>query len=184
MPSRSRRSLLPSANSSLARPQVWIDTVLTSILKTATDAVCTNCKLRSGNSVVEALTLMFNYVFSREMGKRHHLPIVQGRVKTGTRQLPADHVLLSCVGKLFSSIVESRLSDWSEARGVIVDHPPRGLPKRARGPGSDLLAEGDSVVAEGTWLAHAGDVCGLQESIRHSVERRKLCTIVRRRSTR
>ena len=40
-----------------------IDGVLTSILKTAADAVGTN-KLKEGNTVVEALTLMFNYVFS------------------------------------------------------------------------------------------------------------------------
>ena len=42
-----------------------VDGMLTSIIKTAADAVYTS-KLKKGNTVVEALTLLFNYVFEKE----------------------------------------------------------------------------------------------------------------------
>ena len=42
-----------------------VDGVLTSVLRHAADAVGTN-KLKPGNAVVDALVLMFNYVFDKE----------------------------------------------------------------------------------------------------------------------
>ena len=42
------------------------DGILTDILKTAADGV-NNSKLRGGNSVINAITLLFNFVFSREV---------------------------------------------------------------------------------------------------------------------
>ena len=54
--------------------------------------------------------------------------------KEGSRMEPGNYrpiTLLSCVGKLFGSIVEKRLSDWSEATGMIVDH--QGGFRRERG---------------------------------------------------
>ena len=44
----------------------WEDGVLTDILKSAADAV-NNGKLRGDNTVVEALVLLFNYVFDKEV---------------------------------------------------------------------------------------------------------------------
>ncbi len=111
-----------------------VDGVLTSILKVAADAVGTN-KLKQGNTVVEALTLMFNYVFSSgQWPERWGSGIIFPLYKEGSRLEPGNYrpiTLLSCVGKLFGSILESRLSDWSETKGVIVDH--QGGFRRHRG---------------------------------------------------
>ena len=102
-----------------------VDGILTSILKTAADAVGTN-KLKHGNTVVEALTLLFNYVFSSgEWPERWGSGIIFPLYKEGSRLKPGNFrpiTLLSCVGKLFGSIVETRLSKWSEATGTITDH--------------------------------------------------------------
>ena len=96
-----------------------VDGVLTSILKVAADAVGTN-KLKQGNTVVEALTLMFNYVFSSgQWPERWGSGIIFPLYKEGSRLEPGNYrpiTLLSCVGKLFGSILESRLSDWSGRR--------------------------------------------------------------------
>ena len=43
-----------------------VDGILTSVIKTAADAVGTN-KLKTNNMVVKALTLFFNYVFANEV---------------------------------------------------------------------------------------------------------------------
>ena len=87
-----------------------IDGILTSILKTAADAVGTN-KLKHGNTVVEALTLLFNYVFSSgEWPERWGSGIIFPLYKEGSRLKPGNYrpiTLLSCVGKLFGSIVET-----------------------------------------------------------------------------
>lgn len=111
-----------------------IDGVLTSILKTAADAVGTN-KLKQGNTVVEALTLMFNFIFSRgTWPERWGSGVIFPIYKQGSRLDPGNFrpiTLLSCVGKLFGSIVEARLSNWSERTGMIVDN--QGGFRRARG---------------------------------------------------
>jgi hypothetical protein len=68
-----------------------IDGVLTSILKTAADAVGTN-KLKEGNTVVEALTLMFNYVFlSGQWPERWGSGIIFPLYKEGSRMEPGNY---------------------------------------------------------------------------------------------
>jgi hypothetical protein len=73
------------------------DGILTDILKTAADAV-NNGNLRGGNTVVDALVLLFNFVFdkgvAREVGHGHHFPAPQARLSPGPLQLPPDHLAL------------------------------------------------------------------------------------------
>lgn len=111
-----------------------IDGILTSIIKTAADAVYTN-KLKRGNTVVGALTLLFNYVFEQERWpKRWGSGIIFPLFKQDNRLEPGNYrpiTLLSVVGKLFGSVIEKRLSDWSERTGAIVDE--QGGFRRGRG---------------------------------------------------
>jgi exonuclease III len=112
-----------------------MDGILTSILKTAADAVGTN-KLGHGNSVVQALALMFNYMFEKgEWPKRWGSGIIFPLFKEGSRLEPSNYrpiTLLSCVGKLFGSIVEARLSGWSERTGLAQSDFQGGF-RRSRG---------------------------------------------------
>ena len=112
------------------------DGILTDILKTAADAV-NNGKLRKGNTVVDALVLMFNFVFDNEVWpERWGTGIIFPLHKHDSRLDPSNYhpiTLLSVVGKLFGVIVNARLSAFSEATGTLSDEqggfrPGRGTP--------------------------------------------------------
>ena len=85
--------------------------------------------------MVEALTLIFNYVFSREQWpERWGSGIIFPLYKQGSKLEPGNYrpiTLLSVIGKLFGSIVDKRLADWSEKTGAIVDE--QGGFRRSRG---------------------------------------------------
>ena len=112
------------------------DGILTDILKTAADAV-NNGKLRKGNTVVDALVLMFNFVFDNEVWpERWGTGIIFPLHKHDSRLDPSNYrpiTLLSVVGKLFGVVVNARLSAFSEATGTLSDEqggfrPGRGTP--------------------------------------------------------
>ena len=111
-----------------------VDGVLISILRHAADAVGTN-KLKEGNTVVEALTLMFNFVFENEVWpERWGSGVIFPLYKEDSRLEPGNYrpiTLLSVVGKLFGLVIEKRISDWSEKTGAISDE--QGGFRRARG---------------------------------------------------
>ena len=100
------------------------DGVLTDILKTAADAV-NNSKLRGPNSVVEALVLMFNFVFEKGVWPdRWGTGIIFPLHKHDSRLDPSNYrpiTLLSVVGKLFGVVVNARLSAFSEATDSLSD---------------------------------------------------------------
>ena len=112
------------------------DGILTDILKTAADAV-NNSKLRGNNTVVEALVLLFNYVFDNEVWpERWGTGVIVPLHKHDSRLDPSNYrpiTLLSVVGKLFGIVVNDRLSRFSEMSGTMVDEqggfrPRRGTP--------------------------------------------------------
>jgi hypothetical protein len=112
------------------------DGILTDILKTAADAV-NNGKLRGDNSVVDALVLMFNFVFDKGVWpERWGTGIIFPLHKHDSRLDPSNYrpiTLLSVVGKLFGVVVNARLSAFSEATGSLSDEqggfrPGRGTP--------------------------------------------------------
>lgn len=112
------------------------DGVLTDILKSAADAVNTN-KLKPGNSVVDALVLLFNYVFDNEVWPdRWGSGIIFPLHKHGSRLDPSNYrpiTLMSVVGKLFGSVINDRLSNFSELTNSVSDEqggfrPRRGTP--------------------------------------------------------
>ena len=111
-----------------------IDGILASILKPAAGAVGTNKKAHV-NEVVEALSLLFNFVFKHEVWpERWGRGIIFPLYKEDSRLDPGNYrpiTLLSTVGKLFGSIVENRLSTWSEKHNVLSDH--QGGFRRGRG---------------------------------------------------
>ena len=110
------------------------DGILTSILKHAAAAVGTN-KMRPNNNIVSALALMFNYIFEKEAWpERWSSGIVFPLFKGDSRLDPGNYrpiTLLSVVGKLFRSIIEDRLSTWSERVGACADE--QGGFRRNRG---------------------------------------------------
>jgi hypothetical protein len=109
------------------------DGILTDILKTAADGV-NNSKLRPGNSVVNAITLLFNFVFDREVWpERWGMGVIIPLYKHDSRLEPGNYrpiTLMSVVGKLFGIIVNNRLLNWSEATGTISDEQGGFRPKR------------------------------------------------------
>jgi hypothetical protein len=117
-----------------------VDGILSSVIKAAADAVGTST-LKKGNSVVEALTLLFNYVFDKEeWPERWGSGIVFPLYKQDSRLEPGNYrpiTLLSVIGKLFGSVIENRLSGWSEATGAIADE--QGGFRRNRGTPDQLF---------------------------------------------
>ena len=111
-----------------------VDGVLTSILKMAARAVGTS-KLGGGNHVVDALVSLFNYVFDNEVWPdRWAMGIIFPLYKQDSRLQPGNYrpiALLSVVGKLFGSIIESRLSEWAERNFALADE--QGGFRRCRG---------------------------------------------------
>ena len=107
--------------------------MLSSILRHAADAVGKS-KFK-GNQMIEALTLMFNYVFDKEVWpERWGSGVIFPLYKEDDRLEPGNYrpiTLLSVVGKLFGLVIEKRLSDWSERTGAISDE--QGGFRRGRG---------------------------------------------------
>ena len=110
------------------------DGILTDILKSAADAVGTS-KLKGTNPVVDALVLIFNYVFEHEIWpERWGTGVIFPLHKHDSRLDPSNYrpiTLLSVVGKLFGTIVNARLASFSESTGTISDE--QGGFRRARG---------------------------------------------------
>ena len=100
------------------------DGILADILKTAADAV-NNSKLRGHNTVVEALVLLFNFMFDNEVWPaRWSSGVILPIHKHDSRLDPSNYrpiTLLSIVGKLFGSVVNARLQAFMEATGSISD---------------------------------------------------------------
>ena len=89
--------------------------------------------------MVEGLTLLFNYVLSKEIWPaRWSTGIIFPLYKHESRLEPSNYrpiTLLSVVGKLFGRIINERLLAWSERTGMICDEqggfrPMRGAPTR------------------------------------------------------
>ena len=112
-----------------------VDGVLSSIVRHAADAVGKSKMDQGGSSFVDAMVLMFNYVFdTEEWPERWGSGIIFPLYKQDSRLEPGNFrpiTLLSIVGKLFGLIVEKRLSDWSESNGIISDE--QGGFRRKRG---------------------------------------------------
>ena len=94
-----------------------VDGILSSIIKLAADAV-DNSLLLEYDPLVDSLSLLFNFIFEHEVWpKRWGQGIIIPIFKEGSRLNPGNYrpiALLSVISKLFGSIVEKRLSDWSE----------------------------------------------------------------------
>jgi hypothetical protein len=112
------------------------DGILTDILKTAADGV-NNSKLRGDNTVVQAITLLFNYVLEKEVWPdRWGSGVIFPIHKHDSRLVPSNFrpiTLMSVVGKLFGIIINGRLSRFSEKTNTISDEqggfrPRRGTP--------------------------------------------------------
>ena len=120
------------------------DGVLTDILKTAADAV-NNGKLRGNNTVVDALVMLFNYVFDKEVWpERWGAGVIFPLHKHDSRLDPSNYrpiTLLSVVGKLFGVIVNARLSRFSERTGTLSDEQGGFRPKRGTPDQVFLLRE-------------------------------------------
>jgi hypothetical protein len=100
------------------------DGVLSDIIKTAADAVGTS-KMRGDTGLVEALVLIFNYVFDNEVWpERWGSGVIVPLHKHDSRLLPSNYrpiTLMSIMGKLFGIVVNTRLQDFSERMGTISD---------------------------------------------------------------
>jgi len=111
-----------------------VDGVTTTILKMAADAVGTS-KLKGENYVVDSLVLLFNFVFENEVWpERWGTGIIFPLFKQDSRLDPGNYrpiTLLSVIGKLFGSVIEARLSSWSEATLAMADE--QGGFRRHRG---------------------------------------------------
>jgi hypothetical protein len=111
-----------------------VDGILSTIIKEAAAAVGTS-KLKDHNPVVDSLVLLFNFVFKHEVWpKRWGQGIIFPIFKDGSRLDPGNYrpiALLSQIGKLFGSIVENRLSNWSEQTMALADE--QGGFRRHRG---------------------------------------------------
>ena len=109
---------------------------MSDIIKTAADAVNTS-KLRQDNSVVTAITFLFNFMFANEIWpERWSTGVITPLFKSDSRLDPGNYrpiTLLSIMEKLFGSVINARLQAFSEATGSISDEqggfrPARGTP--------------------------------------------------------
>jgi hypothetical protein len=116
------------------------DGILVDIIKTAADAV-NNSKLRGRNTVIEGITMLFNFMFTNEVWPdRWSTGVITPLFKADSRLDPSNYrpiTLLSIMGKLFGSVVNTRLSDFSEETGTISDE--QGGFRRARGTPDQIL---------------------------------------------
>jgi hypothetical protein len=100
------------------------DGMLVDLLKTAADAVNNN-KLRGENTVVDSLVVFFNFVFENEVWPdRWGEGVIIPLHKHDSRLDPANYrpiTLLAVIGKLFGSVVNARLQEFSETTGSISD---------------------------------------------------------------
>jgi hypothetical protein len=122
-----------------------VDGVLSTIIKEAADAVGTS-ELESRNPVVDSLVLVFNFVFKHEVWpSRWGQGIIFPIFKEGSRLDPGNYrpvTLLSQIGKLFGSVVENRLSSWSERTRALADE--QGGFRRRRGTPELILCSAKS----------------------------------------
>jgi hypothetical protein len=108
------------------------------MLRSAADAA-NNGRLRGDNSVVSAISMMFNFVLDRECwpsrwAEGDIVPLYKG--KGSSRLDPGNYrpiTLLSVVGKLFGFVINRRLVAFTEATGLTADEqggfrPFRGTP--------------------------------------------------------
>jgi hypothetical protein len=120
------------------------DGILTDIIKSAADALGKS-KLKPGNTVITPLTLLFNFVLEREVWPdRLGSGIIFPLHKADSRLDPSNYrpiTLMSVVGKLFGSIVNARLQDFSERTGSIADEQGGFRPKRGTSDQIFLLRE-------------------------------------------
>jgi hypothetical protein len=111
-----------------------VDGITSTILKLAADAVGTS-KLKADNPVVDALVALFNFVFDNEIWpERWATGIIFPLYKQDSRLDPGNYrpiTLLSIIGKLFGSVIECRLSTWSESSLALADE--QGGFRRSRG---------------------------------------------------
>ena len=112
------------------------DGILTDIIKTAADAV-NNSKLRGDNTVISAITLLFNFILDREVWpQRWSTGVIFPLHKGGSRLDPGNYrpiTLLSVMGKLFGIVIDWRLTKFAERTGMFSDEqggfrPHRGTP--------------------------------------------------------
>jgi hypothetical protein len=116
------------------------DGILPDIVKTAADAV-NNSKLREGNSVVDAITELFNFMFTNEVWpSRWSTGVISPLFKADSRLDPSNYrpiTLLSIMGKLFGSVINARLTLFSEETNSICDE--QGGFRRERGTPDQIL---------------------------------------------
>ena len=127
----------PDLDHPFGREEVWaairklsmgkaagVDGILNSIIKAAADAVG-NSELAEHNPMVDSISLLFNFIFKHEVWpKRWGQGIIFPIYKDGSRLDPGNYrpiALLSTLSKLFGSIIENRLSDWSERTMALAD---------------------------------------------------------------
>jgi hypothetical protein len=116
------------------------DGILPDIVKTAADAM-NNSKLREGNTVVAAITELFNFMFTNEVWpSRWSTGVITPLFKEDSRLDPSNYrpiTLLSIMGKLFGSVINARLTRFSEATDSICDE--QGGFRRSRGTPDQIL---------------------------------------------
>ena len=130
----------------ITEPEVWaairdlklgkapgVDGVLTDIIKQAAAAVG-NSRLKEGNTVVTAVTTLFNFMFEREVWPdRWSRGIIFPTHKHDSRLDPGNYrpiTLLSVMGKLFGAVMNARLIAFSESVGSVCDEQGGFRPKR------------------------------------------------------
>ena len=100
------------------------DDILTDILKSGADAV-NNGKMRGNDGMIQALVMLFNYVFDHEVWpERWGSGVIFPIHKHDSRLDPSNYrpiTLMSVVGKVFGVVVNTRLMQFSERMGTISD---------------------------------------------------------------
>ena len=144
---RSLPGYQPELDQPFSREDVWaairklemgkapgVDGILSSIIKSAADAV-NNSLLLEYNPLVDSLSLLFNFIFTHEVWPtRWGQGIIFPIFKEGSRLYPGNYrpiALLSVLSKIFGSIIEKRLSDWTEQTHALADE--QGGFRRHRG---------------------------------------------------
>jgi hypothetical protein len=109
------------------------------------DGVTAEMLKEGGEDLIEALWRMCEQCFEREEVPSEWMKgIIVPTLKSGNKLNPLNYrgiTLLNVVSKVYASVLTTRLSNWAEAKGILVEEQAGFRPGRSMGENIYILTE-------------------------------------------